>query len=1194
MSSFLLCQILHAKLALEFDAQKSALQQRELQAQQRMQAERDAERLKADAELEAERRRLEAQVAERMRQLDRERLEQQKRHEAMEEQARKEREQAMKESARQVQLALEQEKERLAATLREQTRSAERAMEERFHERELQMEDEKRKAEEAQRRERAEIQAAFDQRRLAMESAERERIAALAKDDKDRRDAWERERAARQAQEEATRLEQAKATQLDRAAALAADTARREAFAQQERERAARWEQEETQRQTARLTERAKFEEERAALMAQIEATKQRLEFDAAQRAASDAATRETARVQIETEKAEYRRRMEMAFETEKKRLQQLAAEDARELMRKLEAEKASSDAARESERAASIAALDRERTRLREEAEAKRAAEEARLAQERARMEAERTRELERLENDRRRLEDEREELARTTAAGIEARQTEAALKAAEEELASKQRRAREAQELAAREERHAREIAARDASHQRRLAERESALREAEQRRLSEKALRIQALEEDVERTRRELELQIAEKHATRRGLQEKVLKLTEVEDQLEKLAQMKVPPPPIRYTSNPLDVDPKDVPESDLPSVAHSIASFAKDFSTMSFRSLLALLLSIPHSQLAKAQVLLRLYLTTHPGCAKKVDEPSGLLPLHLSAQAGLYRELIDIILREHPQALKTECRAGVYPIFYACAFRRQREERAAALSSGADGTPNANIGSLLHADFSLDQVKTYNLELMKYFMAKFPDSIYLPNRLGGGEKDDAQNQMIVDPKHHGFALKSGLPLNSNGLSQLALKSGQQVDEFSPAASLSIVEYAFAEEDLELLTLLFELTSGDFLHAVDSCGRSYLHRAAMQGRLPTAQWLVEIGGVSPWQLCNADRTALEYVDPHKYEALALYLTRAMTAVSPEQRVKGRRGGRRMLIREWATEDGYGGTNGRPLGSRFIGGHDASLLSSPVRASTGAFLENWDGEWNGERMSSPKAITPGWHGTSLTTPRGSTLRPVLRSKQKLPNGHMREEYEVLEGAGNTTHIHVYPNQNGGLTNSRSLPSLLRSPHASPSSAKKTPKSRQAEAEAEYAAFEAAQAAAALAHQIRTSPTKSPHGKGYHWQFLPPPKSNGQYSHGPARAFNFVGSPVGSPTRSNGYGVHSPARSFAASKGSPAAAMRSPARVGGSASRPSSAAVERTVYSLQATTNNLQELLNEANAAAYNTPSRSSSGYRR
>jgi len=370
--------------------------------------------------------------------------------------------------------------------------------------------------------------------------------------------------------------------------------------------------------------------------------------------------------------------------------------------------------------------------------------------------------------------------------------------------------------------------------------------------------------------------------------------------------------------------------------------------------------------------------------------------------------------------------------------------------------------------------VDTIRKQGLELIRYFMLKNPDSIYVPNKVFGA-------QQAALAASHTAATAAALPreagaANTPSMALVPVKSliaGAGGPASSPAeeemdraalallsdaerdrrenVSMSVVEYAIEHSDLPLLNLLLELTSGDFLNACDARGLSYLHRAAGQGKLVLCQWLVEIGRINPWTLCHADRTALEYVPPAGNEALALYLTREMAKVAPEQRIKARRGAKRMLIREWAHQSGadpdddegpsyLGGSGG--AAARAIGGRDAFRPFAP-----------YDG--------SP--IDP-----ATLTPRGASS--LMRARA---NGGRPGESPPPAGAGpHTTHIHVYGDAARSLLAGKSLKRLSDS-GASPLS------------DGDLADF---------ASTSISSPSASANGSAfrksrahtYHWEFLP------------------------------------------------------------------------------------------------------------
>jgi hypothetical protein len=554
--------------------------------------------------------------------------------------------------------------------------------------------------------------------------------------------------------------------------------------------------------------------------------------------------------------------------------------------------------------------------------------------------------------------------------------------------------------------------------------------------------------------------------DKHAAQRVAHQRAMQVAKLEQSLETMQTAHQSAPVIRVTSNPLDVDPLLVNAAELPGVADSVAGFARSWLNMSFRSLLALLLAMPYAALPRAAQVLRWYFKTHEGAAQKVEELSGMLPLHMCAQAGLYRELTDIVLREHPLALRAEDRSGALPLFYAAAFREGREQVRAEVgrrnaesgngrsSAAAAAAADPSAAALLAEEYSIETIRKQGLELIRYLMLKNPDSIYLPNRVQGAkqaalaaERTAAAAAML--PREAGATGTPSMalvPVKTASPADAELERNDDALTASANLSLSVVEYAIEHSDLPLLNLLLELTSGDFLNACDARGLSYLHRAAGQGRLVLCQWLVEIGRINPWTLCHADRTALEYVSPAGNEALALYLTREMAKVAPEQRIKARRGAKRMLIREWAHQSGAGDNDDDGDDSsyaRAIGGRDALRPFQPFDGS---------------------AIDP-----STLTPRGASA--LLRSRGS------PSPSQGGAGAQNTTHIHVYGDAARSLLAGKSL-------------------KRLADGSSDSGAYDDLSASPTHS-QHHSAPRRSPTARAhtYHWEFLPSAPRNATLS---------------------------------------------------------------------------------------------------
>ncbi len=607
----------------------------------------------------------------------------------------------------------------------------------------------------------------------------------------------------------------------------------------------------------------------------------------------------------------------------------------------------------------------------------------------------------------------------------------------------------------------------------------------------RASEDAQRIATQEVEMERLRQELEVQMRDKHAAQRQSHQRAMQVAKLEQSLEAMQAARQTAPIIRVTSNPLDVDPLLVNYAELPNVSDSVAGFARSWMHLSFRSLLALLLSMPYASIPRAMQVLRLWFATHPGAAAKVEEASGMLPLHMCAATGLYRELTDIVLREHPLALRAEDRSGALALFYSCAYRSGREEsRVEIARRNAEASGPAALESALKND-ELDVVTTrkQGLELIRYLMLKYPDGIYQPNRVRGAQlaaaaeaKQHAQAMALprdAQPAAPSLAL---VPSSSSSSSRSAFDNFESDEDPSQSPlSLSVVEYAIDESDLALLNLLLELTSGDFLNACDSRGLSYLHRAAQQGKLVLCQWLVEIGRINPWTLCHADRTALEYVNSNRDEALALYLTREMAKVPPEGRVKARKGARRMLIREWAHQSGADERDDEQDGGQ-------SYLGSGTGGGSGAQAARQIGRGESLRPYQPfdgSLIDP----LSLT-PRGASalLRPVRTGRGSLERSP--------EPAGpHTTHIHVYGDAARSLLAGKSLKRLAND--------------NADEAEA------AERERRSSASTTRTAPRNT-----YHWEFLHERPKNATLS--------LVGASSPTPLRSSAAG--GPAKSPSAS----------------------------------------------------------------
>ena len=990
-----------ARLAQEFEAAKSAIAAREAAGLARLQEERAEERIRSDAALEAERRRLEAEHHSKLLELDRLRLELQAKSDATEAEHRLAREAAAAESAAEFQVNLDREKARMAAEYDARLKRQEAQMSEEVAEARASLAAQRAQWESALEAERASLHADFEVRRAALEMDEAARREAAHEENRARKAAWEHEKAQRALEEQRQREEERARSALNLEEQSRADADRAESFERIERDRALRWEITEKQRATQRALDEAAFLQEKSALALEAEAARARMESTHAARLEHEHKVLEELRAAFEHDRA--------ALQAAAEKMREEHSRDSHEAASKFERARKEAESQRNEERRKDDARLMQERERLRLEMEVSRTALDERLVQERARMELDRSRDAEALLAARRKIEEERSTLSRQRA--LDAELT---------------RRTLEARDLA-----HRQEIAEITASWQAKFEAAAAASKAADREAARERKQRLARLEAEAAQAKADLAAQVKEKHAAARLAAHRGQQIALLEASLASLQTTKDSAPLVRITRNPLDVDPLCVGSlTELRGVGSSVASFVSSWQALSFRQLVVLLASMDGPDLAQqAALVLRFYFMSHPHCGGLIDKHTGLWPLHLAARAGLAPALVEIVAREHPAALRSADRGGVHAIMHAAAFRKQREARRAAVpETEAEAlakqqqqlgiSPSNGGASSSTQDLSAEALRKQNLDLVRCLALKFPDSIYLPNRLASllsspGPADAAAGSPSGSSSSPSSWLTDPLVLSS------AVPSGLR--------SLSVVEYAIHEQDLELLALLLDLTGGDFLAACDSAGRGYLHRAAAGGHFLLVQWLLEVGGVSPWLLCSADRTALEYIDPARSakggpdEALALYLTAAMARVPPADRTKVRRGAQRLAIREWtgasAEGDGEGEEAGATAGSSF-GGTEMQLLLAP----------------------------------GPTTPRGTPLKPLRHTGR---------------GAA------LSPSSGGTENGLRSPPSSSFAAHHDAGSAS-------------TAAVTASSVPAASPQRSSKSPMTMKQAHTYHWEFLP------------------------------------------------------------------------------------------------------------
>jgi len=841
-------------------------------------------------------------------------------------------------------------------------------------------------------------------------------------------------------------------------------------------------------------------------------------------------------RTQSEEELEREKAKLKAEYEAAQKALREREAEQIRRLEAERESEQRRAKDALEAERRK----LEQERLesleRLREESALKRRMDEERMESERQKYEQDRQRDAERIEAERKKLEQEKEAIRKQLEEQQERdriRQERVAIEAAERhaklreeidaraqaaleresqraqretELREQLRRENEEREMA-----HRKALAEQEETYQARLAERERMIREEAQTLQREKASRIEQLEAEIEKARTEVEAQMREKHTNARTLAETRMELEAMEEQLKAMSKRQkfLPNSPYPYSANPLLIDPAALGRSELPGVAGTIASFAMDFDKLSFPSLLALLLSIPVSSLQKAITLMRLYLTSHPGICSALDESTGLWPLHLCARAGLRKELVDIIFRAFPQALQMEDRRGVLAVFHACAGRKQRMEEGVEKAKEGEKSrmteENQDNAEKKHevvvADDS-ESVARYQetLQLIKYLALLYPDSIYLPNVIMNDENNSIEATSLGPSSHPNTPSSHRTPLvKQKSSSSTALTSESKEVEVPMSdqfKTISVVEFALMEQDLDLLRLLFEITNGKFLEAVDSRGCTYLHRAAAAGQLPLVRWLVEEGGIDPWTLCDADRTALEYVSETAPRGLSVYLTRAMAMATPERRTKQRRGAQRLLIRD-------GDASKQPSKHR---------VHAWIHGTSAAGKKNGN---NSRLKGKSAAVRPfKLDGANLdellnaaansanNTPR-SRVTPLqrLRSRPRVgdmtstaPPSHSFAVPPALKSSAtpHVTHIHVYMPPGSGkkrpLARKSSLPSLQQGTSTSPKSNMLALRSPSPSSASSSSSSSASTSSLHTLHTPAASPaTATPtraSGRTYHWRF--------------------------------------------------------------------------------------------------------------